>query len=214
MTTLGSEQLGRKAYVYVRQSTPDPVQNHPESQRRQSGLSERARDLGLAAVELIDEDLGRSGGGMARPGFERRLAAIGNGHAGAVLALEASRLARNGRDWHTWLALSALVGAVIVDEEGVEDPRLPNDRRLWGMKGTLSEMELAVWRQRAHEALLLKARRGERYTSVAIGDVRTRDHRLAKDPERRIQDAVARSSRAAYLGRASAQRSCGGVRRT
>jgi hypothetical protein len=88
MTKLGSEQLGRKAYVYVRQSTPDQVQHHPESQRRQYGLIERARDLGFAEVELIDEDLGRSGGGMARPGFERLLAAICNGEAGAVLALE------------------------------------------------------------------------------------------------------------------------------
>ena len=138
MTKLGSEQLGRKAYVYVRQSTPDQVQHHPESQRRQYGLIERARDLGFAEVELIDEDLGRSGGGMARPGFERLLAAICNGEAGAVLALEASRLARNGRDWHTLLELSALVGAVIIDEEGVYDPRLPNDRLLLGMKGTLS----------------------------------------------------------------------------
>jgi DNA invertase Pin-like site-specific DNA recombinase len=138
MTKLESEQLGRKAYVYVRQSTPDQVQHHPESRRRQYGLIERARDLGFAEVELIDEDLGRSGGGMARPGFERLLAAICNGEAGAVLALEASRLARNGRDWHTLLELSALVGAVIIDEEGVYDPRLPNDRLLLGMKGTLS----------------------------------------------------------------------------
>jgi excisionase family DNA binding protein len=190
MTKLGSEQLGRSAYVYVRQSTPDQVQHHPESQRRQYGLIERARDLGFTEVQIIDEDLGRSGGGMARPGFERLLAAICNGEAGAVLALEASRLARNGRDWHTLLELSALVGTVIIDEEGVYDPRLPNDRLLLGMKGTLSEMELAVLRQRAHEALLLKARRGELYTSVAIGYVRTRDNRLEKDPDRRIQDAV------------------------
>jgi hypothetical protein len=76
-------------------------------------------------------------------------------------------------------------------DEGVYDPRLPNDRLLLGMKGTLSEMELAVLRQRAHEALLLKARRGELYTSVAIGYVRTHDNRLEKDPDRRIQDAVA-----------------------
>lgn len=191
MTKLGSGQLGRKAYVYVRQSTPDQVQHHPESQRRQYGLIERARALGFGEVEIIDEDLGRSGAGIARPGFERLLAAICSGEAGAVLALEASRLARNGRDWHTLLELSALVGTVIIDDEGVYDPRLPNDRLLLGMKGTLSEMELAVLRQRAHEALMLKARRGELYTTVAVGYVRTRDNRLEKDPDRRVQEAIA-----------------------
>ena len=101
MNKITPEHLARDAYVYVRQSTPDQLLNNPESRRRQYALETRARSLGWENVIVIDEDLGRSGSGAARPGFERLLAAICAGTAGAVLAIEASRLARNGRDWHT-----------------------------------------------------------------------------------------------------------------
>ena len=86
---------------------------------------------------MIDDDLGRSGGGTARPGFEKLLAAICEGRVGAVVSIEASRLARNGRDWHTLLEFCGLVNTLIVDEDGVYDPRHPNDRLLLGMKGTI-----------------------------------------------------------------------------
>ena len=107
---------------------------------------------------MIDDDLGRSGGGVRRPGFERLLAAICEGRVGAVMSVEASRLARNGRDWHTLLEFCGLVGTMIVDEDGVYDPASPNDRLLLGMKGTMSEMELSVFRQRSIEAMKQKAR--------------------------------------------------------
>src|SRR3954447_17086302 len=103
MSKITSEHLARQAYVYVRQSTFDQVQHNVESQRRQYGLAERARALGWQEVTVIDDDLGRSGGGTHRPGFERLLAALCDGSVGAVLCIEASRLARNGRDWHTLL---------------------------------------------------------------------------------------------------------------
>jgi DNA invertase Pin-like site-specific DNA recombinase len=101
MTKITAEHLARSAYVYVRQSTPDQLVHNHESRRRQYGLADRARQLGWTSVEVIDNDLGRSGDGVSRPGFERLLAAICQGRVGAVLAIEASRLARNGRDWHT-----------------------------------------------------------------------------------------------------------------
>ena len=123
-------------------------------------------------VEVIDDDLGRSGGGARRPGFEKLLAAICEGRVGAVLSLEASRLARNGRDWHTLLEFCGLVGTLIVDEDGVYDPTSPNDRLLLGMKGTMSEMELSVFRQRSIEAMKQKARRGELFLTVAVGYVK------------------------------------------
>ena len=110
MTKITPDHLARGAYVYVRQSTADQVQNNLESQRRQYGLAERARQLGWSDIVVIDDDLGRSGGGAARPGFERLLAAICAGRVGAVLSIEASRLARNGRDWHTLLEFCGLVG--------------------------------------------------------------------------------------------------------
>ena len=154
MTKITTDHLVRTAFVYVRQSTSDQLLNNHESRRRQYGLVDRARALGWSAVEVIDDDLGRSGSGIARPGFERLLAAICEGRVGAVVSIEASRLARNGRDWHTLIEFCGLVGTLIVDEDGVYDPRHPNDRLLLGMKGTMSEMELSLFRQRSLEALL------------------------------------------------------------
>jgi DNA invertase Pin-like site-specific DNA recombinase len=123
-------------------------------------LVERARQLGWEDVQLVDDDLGRSGGGTVRPGFEKLLAAICEERVGAVVSLEASRLARNGRDWHTLLEFCGLVGTLIVDEEAIYDPRSPNDRLLLGMMGSLNEYELDLLRQRSLSARYEKARAG------------------------------------------------------
>ena len=190
MSKIMPEHLARSAFVYVRQSTAYQVVNNLESQRRQYGLVERARQLGWDDVQVVDDDLGKSGGGTTRPGFEKLLAAICEGRVGAVVSLEASRLARNGRDWHTLLEFCGLVGTLIVDEEAIFDPRSPNDRLLLGMKGTMSEMELSVFRQRSIEAMRQKARRGELHLTVAVGYVKTEDNRIEKDPDRRVQDGI------------------------
>jgi DNA invertase Pin-like site-specific DNA recombinase len=173
MTKITTDHLARSAIVYVRQSTAYQVANNTESGRRQYGLVERARRLGWSDVQVIDDDLGRSGGGIVRPGFEKLLAAICERRVGAVLSIEASRLARNGRDWHTLLEFCGLVGTLIVDEDGIYDPRMPNDRLLLGMKGTMSEMEVSVFRQRSMEAMKQKAKRGELFLTVAVGYVKT-----------------------------------------
>lgn len=191
MSKICTEHLSRQACVYVRQSTMDQVQHNLESRRRQYALAERARGLGWGEVVVIDDDLGRSGGGAHRPGFERLLAALCEGIVGAVFCIEASRLARNGRDWHTLLEFCRLVDALIVDEDGIYDPRQPNDRLLLGMKGTLSEMELTILRQRSYAALMQKAQRGELFTTVPIGFVRARNDRIELDPDLRIREAVA-----------------------
>ena len=190
MSKITPEHLARSAIVYVRQSTAYQVTNNLESQRRQYGLVDRGRQLGWSDVQVIDDDLGRSGGGAARPGFEKLLAAICEGRVGAVLSIEASRLARNGRDWHTLLEFCGLVDTLIIDEDGIYDSRSPNDRLLLGMKGTMSEMELSVLRQRSREAMQQKARRGELFLTVAIGYVKADDDRIEKDPDRRVQDAI------------------------
>lgn len=189
MTKITPEHLGRGAYVYIRQSTADQLLHNTESRRRQYGLADRARQLGWATVEVIDDDLGRSGGGIIRPGFERLLAAICDGRVGAVLAIEASRLARNGRDWHTLIEFCGLVGTLIVDEDGIYDPQHPNDRLLLGMKGTMSELELSQFRQRSQAALQQKARRGALFLGVATGYVKIGRDRIEKDPDQRIQEA-------------------------
>ena len=196
MSKIATDHLAREAIVYIRQSTLTQLRHNHESRRRQYGLAERARGLGWNEPVVIDEDLGRSGGGTSRPGFERLLVAICEGRVGIVLSLEASRLARNGRDWHTLLEFCSLVGCLLGDEDGVYDPRLPNDRLLLGMKGTLSEMELSTLRQRSLEALRLKASRGELFFNVAVGYVKVPRDRIAKDPDRRVQEATAGTSAA------------------
>jgi DNA invertase Pin-like site-specific DNA recombinase len=111
------EHLSRTAYVYVRQSSPDQVRNNQESRRRQYALQEHVKELGWKDVAVIDEDQGRSGGGTTvRSGFERLLSEVCEGKVGAVLALEISRLARNGREWHTLMEFCAVVGTLLMDK--------------------------------------------------------------------------------------------------
>ena len=156
------EHLSRSAVVYVRQSTVGQVEHHTESWRRQYALAETAAKMGFSAVQTIDDDLGRSGSGLVeRPGFQKLVGAVCGGGVGAVLCIEASRLARNGRDWHHLIDLCALVGTIVIDPDGVYDPRLVNDRLLLGLKGSMSEYELSLLRQRGLAARDSKAKRGE-----------------------------------------------------
>src|ERR1700680_1392733 len=190
MRNITADHLARRACVYVRQSTPGQVQNNLESQRRQYALVDRARLLGWQDIDVIDDDLGISGSGTHRPGFERLLRALCDGQVGAVFSIEASRLARNGRDWHTLLEFCSVVGALLIDAEAVYDPRVTNDRLLLGMKGTISEMEVASFRERAHSALLQKAQRGALVQRVATGYVKGADDRIEKDPDARVRAAI------------------------
>jgi len=188
---IGPEHLRGQAIVYVRQSSPGQVTHHVESQRVQYGLQARARRLGFERVEVIDDDLGRSGSGTVhRPGFERLVAKVCAGEAGAVFCSEASRLARNGRDWHSLVDLCALVGTLIIDLDGAYDARVSNDRLLLGLKGSLSEYELTVLHQRSYEAMLAKARRGELRFELPVGLVWTEQDGIELEPDRRVQQAI------------------------
>lgn len=183
--------LKRKAVVYVRQSTPAQVQIHRESQRRQYELVDEARRHGFRDVEVIDDDLGRSASGaVARPGFEKLVAWLCAGEVGAVVCFDASRLARNGRDWHHLLELCGLVEARVIDLDGVYNPCRPNDRLLLGMKGSISEFELGILRARMLDAARSKARRGELRISVPIGYIWHREIGLGFDPDVRVQEAI------------------------
>ena len=184
--------LKRKAVVYVRQSTQSQVMTNLESQRRQYDLVEVARQWGFADVEVIDDDLGRSASGMvARPGFDRLVAWLCAGKVGAVLCFDASRLARNGRDWHHLLELCGLVEARVIDLDGVYNPCRPNDRLLLGMKGSISEFELGV---------LARADAGRRAVQSAaaascgypfpFGYIWHREVGLGFDPDLRLQEVI------------------------
>lgn len=183
--------LERKAVVYVRQSTQSQVMANLESQRRQYDLVEVARQRGFVDIEVIDDDLGRSASGtVARPGFDRLVAWLCAGKVGAVLCFDASRLARNGRDWHHLLELCGLVEARVIDLDGVYNPCQPNDRLLLGMKGSISEFELGVLRARMLDAARSKARRGELRLSVPFGYVWHREAGLGFDPDLRLQEVI------------------------
>ena len=183
--------LGRRAVVYVRQSTPQQVQSNLESQRRQYELVDVARRRGFTDVEIIDDDLGRSASGAVdRPGFDRLVAALCAGQVGAVLCLDASRLARNGRDWHHLLELCGLVDARVIDLDGVYDPCRPNDRLLLGMKGSISEFELGIIRSRMYDAARSKAKRGELRISIPVGYTWDRHVGLGLDPDRRLHEVI------------------------
>src|SRR6478736_598878 len=188
---IAADHLARGAVVYVRQSTMTQVHGNLESQRRQYALADAARAAGFASVTVIDDDLGRSGSGLAaRPGFQRLVAELCAGAVGAVFCLEASRLARNGRDWHHLVDLCALAGAVVVDPDGVYDPRLMNDRLLLGLKGTMSEYELSLLRQRGLAARDSKAGRGALRFTLPPGLVWSEDGRIELDADERVQDAI------------------------
>src|ERR1700712_1597357 len=183
--------LKRKAVVYVRQSTPGQVQNNLESQRRQYELVDVARRWGFRYVEVIDDDLGKSASGAVdRPGFERLVSGLCTGKVGAVLCLDASRLSRNGRDWHHLLELCGLVEARVIDLDGVYNPCRPNDRLLLGMKGSISEFELGVLRTRMLDAARSKAGRGELRISVPFGYIWHREVGLGLDPDLRLQEVI------------------------
>ena len=186
-----SEHLCRAAAVYIRQSTLSQVLENTESQRRQYELAEAARAAGFASVTVIDDDLGRSGSGAAeRPGFQKLAAAVCAGSVGAVYCIEASRLARNGRDWHHLIDLCALAGALVIDPDGVYDPRLVNDRLLLGLKGTMSEYELSLLRQRGLAARDAKAGRGELRFTLPPGYCWGENGRIDIDPDERVAGVI------------------------
>ena len=183
----------RLAVVYVRQSTAAQVADHAESTRLQYGLAERAVTLGWAPsrVLVIDEDLGHSASGAdARPGFARLVAEVGLDHVGIVLGIEMSRLARSGREWHQLLELCALSGALLGDLDGVYDPAEHNDRLLLGLKGTISEAELHLIRQRMWSGRVAKARRGELAVPLPAGLVRRPSGEVVLDPDEQVRSVV------------------------
>lgn len=164
-----ADHLARGAVVYVRQSTMSQVIGNTESKRRQYGPADHARTAGFASVAVIDDDLGRSGSGVSeRPGFQKLVTAVCAGEVGAVFCIEASRLARNGRDWHHLIDLCALAATLVIDPDGIYDPRLVNDRLVLGLKGTMSEYELSLLRQRGIAARDSKARRAAVHAAARL----------------------------------------------
>ena len=187
------EHMDRAAVVYVRQSSRQQVLEHTESTRLQYALAERAVALGWARsqVTVIDDDLGVSAATAdSRKGFARLVAEVTMGRVGVVLGIEMSRLARTGRDWHQLLELCCLSGVLLADPDGVYDPGLYNDRLLLGLKGTMSEAELYLIRQRMQSGKLAKAERGELAVPLPIGYVRRPSGEVVLDPDEQARHVV------------------------
>jgi DNA invertase Pin-like site-specific DNA recombinase len=187
------EHRDRAAVVYVRQSSRQQVLEHSESTRLQYALAERAAALGWARsrIMVIDDDLGMSAATAdSRAGFARLVAEVTMGRVGIVLGIEMSRLARTGRDWHQLLELCSLSGVLLADPDGVYDPGFYNDRLLLGLKGTMSEAELYLIRQRMLSGKLAKAERGELAVPLPIGYVRRPSGEVILDPDEQAQHVV------------------------
>jgi DNA invertase Pin-like site-specific DNA recombinase len=186
------QHLARKAVLYVRQSSAYQVTHNLESQRLQYAMQDRLHQLGWREIDVVDEDLGRSAAGMVtRAGFERMVAEVCLGKVGAVAAREVSRFARNSREWQQLVEVCRVVDTVLIDLEAVYSPRHSNDRLLLGLKGSLNEYELDLLRQRSVEARRAKAQRGELLVAAAVGYIKTDAPHFEKDPDRRVQEAVA-----------------------
>lgn len=191
-----AHHLSRLAYVYIRQSTSYQTQHNLESQSRQYQLVDTAKALGFTQVEIIDEDLGLSGGqGSDRSGFQRLVTEVSMDRVGLVLGLEVSRLARNNQDWYRLLDFCALFDTLIADQEGIYNPRHANDRMLLGLKGTISEVEINLLKGRMLEGARNKAKRGELITRLPVGYVKGANNTPEKDPDKRVQQVIEQAFR-------------------
>jgi DNA invertase Pin-like site-specific DNA recombinase len=183
----------RLAYVYIRQSTPQQVLEHRESQDLQYQLAQRARDLGWpeARIIVVDDDLGKSAiSATDRPGFQNLVAAVGLGRVGLILVTDVSRLARNCSDWFQLLDLASVYAALISDASGIYDPRDYNDRLLLGLKGTFSEAQWYAMRAQLQAARLNKARRAELALRLPVGYHRRADGQVCFTPDRQVQKII------------------------
>jgi DNA invertase Pin-like site-specific DNA recombinase/uncharacterized protein YndB with AHSA1/START domain len=188
-----AQHLTRQAVAYIRQSTPKQVQLNQESTRRQYQLVDKAYEWGWPQplIKVIDDDLGLSGASSHhRAGFQRLVAAISLGEVGLVLVTEVSRLSRLNSDWHRVIELCAVFETLIADDDGLYDPRDPNDRLLLGLKGTLFAAELHILRARMRDNLLNKARRGELALRLPVGYRRLHDDTVVLEPDEQVHHTL------------------------
>lgn len=167
-----SSHLSRAAVIYVRQSTLAQLERNTESTARQYDLVHRAQQLGWPreAIRVVDGDLGISGSVTGqRAGFEGMVAEVALGQVGIIMALEASRLARDNAAWYRLLDLAGVCDTLVADADAVYHPALFGDRLLLGLMGIMSEAELHVLRARLEGGIKNKAARGELRRGLPVG---------------------------------------------
>jgi DNA invertase Pin-like site-specific DNA recombinase len=188
-----SQHLQKTAYVYIRQSSMGQVLHHRESTERQYALQDTARSFGWlpSRITVLDGDLGRSGSSaVGRTDFKSLVANVSLGNAGAVLALEASRLARSNADWHRLIEICGIRETLIIDEDGCYDPSDFNDGLLLGLKGTMAQAELHFIRSRLQGGKLNKARKGELRFPLPVGYVFDEANRIVKDSDEQVRSSI------------------------
>ena len=190
---IDDHHLARKAIIYLRQSSERQVRHNLESQRLQYAMANQARDLGWCNVEVIDTDLGSSAGigAATRDGFDRLIASVAKGEVGIVMSREVSRLSRTDKDWCRLMEVCQVFGTLIGDAEQIYDLNLLDDQLILGIKGTMSVVELKVIRMRLLAGMEEKARRGELMRLLPPGYVKDHLAKMVKDPDERVQEAVA-----------------------
>lgn len=189
-----THHLKRHAYLYIRQSSMKQVMENTESTKRQYALRQRANALGWTddRIIVIDSDQGESGASsQRRHGFQHLVSDVGMGHAGIVMGIEVSRLARNNADWHRLLEICGLTETLILDEDGVYDPREFNDRMLLGLKGTMSEAELHVLKARLRGGIINKVKRGEYRCPLPTGLVYSETGDVMLHPDSQVRETIA-----------------------
>ena len=192
-TKITDTHLQRNAYIYLRQSSMGQVRNHRESTERQYAMQELARNLGWQAIRIVvlDGDLGKSGTSTNdREDFKTLVADVSLGKAGAVFAIEASRLARSNADWHRLIEICGITGTLIIDEDGCYDPCDFNDGLLLGLKGTMAQAELHFIRARLQGNKLNKARKGELRFPLPVGYVFDELNMIVKDPDAQVRSSI------------------------
>ena len=188
-----ASHLTRNAYLYIRQSSLKQLVENQESAKRQYSLRDKAMALGWPQEKIIviDHDTGLSGADAAdRKGFQQLVSEVGMGYAGIVMGLEVSRLARNSSDWHRLLEICAVTDTLLLDEDGIYNPKHFNDRLVLGLKGTMSEAELHILKARMRGGALNKARRGELAMPLPIGFVYDEGKEVILDPDQQVQESI------------------------
>jgi DNA invertase Pin-like site-specific DNA recombinase len=188
-----SEHRSRLAAVYLRQSSMAQVRENTESTARQYALADEAVRLGWARTDVIviDTDLGVSGRwGVARAGFTELVGRVCSGEVGAIFGLEISRLARSNAEVARLMEFASITQTLLIDADGIYDPRDVNDRMLLGMKSTLGEVELHVMAQRLQASKKAAAARGELRTPLPVGYVYDDAGETVIDPDAEVQTAV------------------------
>ena len=171
MAKVSDSHRSRAAMIYVRQSTLAQVERNTESRARQLDLVARAGELGWprSAIRVVeDQGISASVTGQ-RDGFESLVAEVALGQVGIILALEASRLARDNAAWYRLLDLAGVCDTLVGDADAVYHPALFGDRLLLGLMGIMSEAELHVLRARLTGGIRNKAARGELRRGLPAG---------------------------------------------